>query len=198
MFSVFPSTAWTNDLLRHQTLYVGFSFSWPVNRLCGILFNRHYRLEIHSLMICIFDPARELLPPWTNVYCCPSTVPSIWPPPFPMYSLYRQCATVGWGGVEMHCRPYSAGVLHSVSDQIQNLQNCFMTPNKMTSKDNIKGFVSLKFLRPWSTVHRQRGFHFRRPNWVPPPPRQAVLLLPPSGQGCGSGSRSLLDPDSIR
>jgi hypothetical protein len=27
-------------------------------------------------------------------------------------------------------RPYSAGVLHSVSDQIQNLQNCFTTPNK--------------------------------------------------------------------
>jgi hypothetical protein len=53
-------------------------------------------------------------------------------PPFPMYSLYRQCVTCGGvvGGVEMYCGPYSAGVLHSVSDQIQNLQNCFTTPNK--------------------------------------------------------------------
>jgi hypothetical protein len=46
------------------------------------------------------------------------------------------------------CRPYSAGILHSVSDQIQNLQNCFTTPNKMTSEDDIKGLVSLKFLCP--------------------------------------------------
>ena len=53
-------------------------------------------------------------------------------PPFPMYSIYRQCVTVGGGGgdVEMYCGPYSAGVLHSVSDQIQNLHNCFTTPNK--------------------------------------------------------------------
>jgi hypothetical protein len=36
----------------------------------------------------------------------------------------------GGGGVELCCRPYSAGVLHSVSDQIQNLQNCFTTLNK--------------------------------------------------------------------
>jgi hypothetical protein len=70
------------------------------------------------------------------VYCCPSTVPfsltSSPIPPFPMYSLYRQCVTCGGvvGGVEMYCRPYSAGVLHWVSDQIQNLQNCFTTPNK--------------------------------------------------------------------
>ncbi len=47
------------------------------------------------------------------------------------------------GGDEMYCGPYSAGVLHSVSDQVQNLQNCFTTPNKMTSEDDIKGLVSL-------------------------------------------------------
>ncbi len=32
------------------------------------------------------------------VYWCPSTVPSLWPPspsPLPMYSIYRQCVTVG-------------------------------------------------------------------------------------------------------
>jgi hypothetical protein len=42
-----------------------------LNRLCGILFNRFYRLEIHSLMVDIFDPACELLPPWTKeIYLC--------------------------------------------------------------------------------------------------------------------------------
>ncbi len=91
------------------------------------------------------------------VYCCPSTVTSLWPPPpsppsqCTVQYLYRQCVTVGgwrWGDVEMYCGPYSAGVLHSVSDQIQNLQNCFTIPNKMTSEDDIKGLVSLKFLRP--------------------------------------------------
>jgi hypothetical protein len=43
----------------------------------------------------------------------------------------------------MYCGPYSAGVLHSVSDQIRNLQNCFTAPNKMTSEDDLKGLVSL-------------------------------------------------------
>jgi hypothetical protein len=50
----------------------------------------------------------------------------------------------------MYGGPYSAGVLHSVSDQIQNIQNFFTTPNKMTSEGDIKGLVSLKFLPPWS------------------------------------------------
>ncbi len=68
------------------------------------------------------------------VYCCPSTF-SLTSPHCPfqneMCSIYRQCACgCGVGGVELCCRPYSAGVLHSVSDQIQNLQNCFTTPNK--------------------------------------------------------------------
>jgi hypothetical protein len=35
------------------------------------------------------------------------------------------------------CKPYSAGILHSVSDQIQDLPSCFTTPNKMTSEDDI-------------------------------------------------------------
>ncbi len=74
-----------------------------------------------------------------------------------MYSIYTDsvCLWGGWGGVELCCRPYSAGVLHSVSDQFQNLQNCFTTPNKMTSKENIKGLVSLKFLRPWGEGWRE-------------------------------------------
>ncbi len=36
-----------------------------------------------------------------------------------------------------------------VRPQIRNLQNCFTAPNKMTSEDDIKGLVSLKFLHPW-------------------------------------------------
>jgi hypothetical protein len=73
------------------------------------MFNRFYRLEIHSLMVGIFDPACELLPPWTKelctcvllpLYILPDLLP---PPPFSskMYSIYRQCvAGVGgeWGG----------------------------------------------------------------------------------------------------
>ncbi len=73
-------------------------------------------------------------------------------PPFPKYSIYRQCMTVGDGveGVKMYCGPYSAGVLHSVSDQIQNLQNCLPPQTKMISKDDINGLVSLS-----SFVHEQ-------------------------------------------
>ncbi len=73
------------------------SFSWPVDRICGILFNRFYRLEIHSLMVCILDPACELFPPWTKelqygncvllpLYCTYLLSDLHPPPPFPMYS----------------------------------------------------------------------------------------------------------------
>ncbi len=108
-----------------------------------------------------FDPTCELLPPWMKeLYLCTvAPLPSLWPPPLlPLSKLNVQyiqtmcgCEGSGWG-VELCCRPYSAGVLHSVSDQIQNLQNCFTTSNKMSSKDDIKGLVSLKFLHPWSMV----------------------------------------------
>ncbi len=57
------------------------------------------------------------------------------PPPLPKLNVHVQyvntvCGCGGVGGVEMYCGPYSAGVLHSVSGQIQILQNCFTTPNK--------------------------------------------------------------------
>ena len=95
---------------------------------------------IHSV-VCIFDPACELLPPWTKeLYLCTVThllylLSDLLPPPPLPNVQYMQIVCDcggrwGWGDVELCCRPYSAGVLHSVSDQIHNLQNCYTTPNK--------------------------------------------------------------------
>jgi hypothetical protein len=78
--------------------------------------------------------------PWTKETKCTVCTDSVW--------------LGGGGGVELCCRPYSAGVLYSASDQIQNPQNCFTTQTNITSTDDIKGLVSLKFLRPWI---QQRG-----------------------------------------
>jgi hypothetical protein len=105
---------------------------------------------IHSL-VGIFDPACELLPPWTKeLYLCTVVLlPSLDLPPPPPLSLpklnvqYIQTVCV-WGGGGELCS-YSSGILHSVSYQIQNLPNCFTTPNKMTSEDDIKGTVSRDF-----------------------------------------------------
>ncbi len=90
-------------------------------------------------MAGIFDPACELLPPRTKeLYLCsvaPLPVAPLLPPPFSKLNV--QCVAVGGGFVELCCRPYSAGVLHSVSDQIQNLQIASPPPTKMTSKGDI-------------------------------------------------------------
>ncbi len=99
-------------------------------------------------MVDIFDPACELLPLYSTFSL------TSFPLPFSkkkMYSIYRQLWDGGGGGgVELYCRPYSSEVLHSVSvsDQIQNQLNCFTSPKK-NSKDDIKGFEYVKFLRPW-------------------------------------------------
>jgi hypothetical protein len=73
-------------------------------------------------------------------------------PPHPKLNVMLIQTVCVWGGRGggwiVLCRPYSAGILHSVSDQMQNLPNYFTTPNKMTSENDIKGLVSLKFLRP--------------------------------------------------
>jgi len=92
-------------------------------------------------------------PPWTKeLYLCTvAPLSSLWPPPpLPKLNvLFIQTVSV-WGGEGggwiVLCRPFSAGILHSVSDQMQNLPNYFTTPNKMTTEDG--GLVSLKFLRP--------------------------------------------------
>jgi hypothetical protein len=67
-----------------------------VNRRCGIVFNRFYRLEIHSLMVGIFDPAGELLPSKTKeLHLC--TVA--------LYVQYIQtvCGCGGGGGGVLNC-----------------------------------------------------------------------------------------------
>jgi hypothetical protein len=118
---------------------------------------------IHSWFV-FFDPACDLLPPWTKeLYLC-TVVPLLYllsdllpPRPLPnvQYIVYRQCVTVGWGlgGVEMYC---------TVDHILQEFYTQFLTrfrtykiasppQTKMTSKDDIEGLGSLKFLRPWNT-----------------------------------------------
>jgi hypothetical protein len=108
-------------------------------------------------MVDIFDPACELLSPWRKeIYLCtvapPQYLLSDLLPPFSkkMYSIYRQLC--GWAG---------GGVLNCTVDHIlQEFYTLVLTrfrtykivsppKRKMTSKDDIKGLVSLKFLRPW-------------------------------------------------
>jgi hypothetical protein len=75
-------------------------------------------------MVGIFDPACELLPPWTKELLYLFTVAHLaslgTPPPFPKPNVqYIQtmcgCGGGGVGGIELCCRPYSAGILHSVT-----------------------------------------------------------------------------------
>ncbi len=56
----------------------------------------------------------------------------------------------GVGGVELCCRPYSAGVLNSVSDQIQKLQNYFTTPNK---NDQQRRHLGIGVFKVPSSIH---------------------------------------------
>jgi hypothetical protein len=98
---------------------------------------------MHSLMVGILDPACELLPSWTKEYICvllPLYLLYDLPPE--LYEQYVQYVTVGgwWGGVELCCRPYSAGILYSVSDQIWNLQNCFTIPKKLPVKTTLRNW----------------------------------------------------------
>jgi hypothetical protein len=105
-------------------------------------------IYIHSV-VCILDPGCELLPPWMKeqYLCTVAPLPSLFPPPPPsqtkctaVYSVYRQCVWLGGGVVELCYRSYSAVVLHSVSGQFQNLQNCYTTPNKWPVKTILSGW----------------------------------------------------------
>ncbi len=70
------------------------------------------------------------------VYCCPFTFSLTSHNSQSKRTVYTDSVWLwGWGGgVELRCRPYSAGVWHSVSNQIQNLQNCYTTPKKNDQK----------------------------------------------------------------
>ncbi len=114
---------WTNELQRHRTLYVGFSLNWPVNRLCGYVFNRFIAWRyIHSWLV-FSTQLVNCYPPWTKeLYLC--TVAPLTSPPSPpsqtKCTVYTDSVCLrggrGGGGFELCCRPYSAGILHSVSD----------------------------------------------------------------------------------
>ena len=99
-------------------------------------------------------------PPWmgSTVECCPSTVPSLWPPPPSPPSqctVYARVCDCGGGGV-LKC---------TVDHILQEFYTLFLirfktykiaSPpiTKMTSEDDIKGLVSLKFLRPCMTLFK--------------------------------------------
>ncbi len=61
---------------------------------------------------------------YTRVMCSVAPLPSLWPPPPPFqtkctvyaYNVWLWLWGEGGGGIELCCRPYSAGVLHSVTD----------------------------------------------------------------------------------
>ncbi len=107
-------------------------------------------------MVCIFDPSCELLPPWTKDYTCvllPLYCTSTFSlTSFPLPNVQYIQTVCDWGG---------GGVLKCIVDHIlQEFYTLFLTrfrtykiasppQTKMTSKDDIKGLVSLKFLRPW-------------------------------------------------
>jgi hypothetical protein len=109
-------------------------------------------------MVGIFDPACELLPPWTKeLYLCTVTpLASLWPhPPLPKVNVqYLQtvCHCGGGGGVELCCK--------LVDHILQGFTTLFLTrfrtykiaspPQKIWPvKTTFRLLVSLKFLRPW-------------------------------------------------
>ncbi len=102
-----------------------------------LVFNGVYRLEIQSVMLVFSTPL---------VNCCHSTFSLTSSPPLPPPSQSQRTVYTdslclwggGWGGVELCCRPYSAGIYHSVSDQIHNLQNCYTTQTKAPVKTTFR------------------------------------------------------------
>ncbi len=122
--------------------------------LCRLFFEVDLLMDFASLCLTDFIDSRYILS-WLVfstqlVNCCPHRrrnytfvqlplrLLSDLPPPLSQTkcTVYTDGVWL-WGGIELCCRPYSAGVLQSVSNQIQNLQNCLTTPNKINSKDDI-------------------------------------------------------------
>jgi hypothetical protein len=95
---------------------------WPVKGLGGRCLSEFIDWRYIVSHVGIFDPAL-----WTVAPLTFSLVHSPPPSPLPCVKVQYIQTVCGWegvGGVESCWRPYSAGVLQSVSDQIQNLQNC--------------------------------------------------------------------------
>ncbi len=109
-------------------------------------------------MVCIFDPACELLPQGRRnyiLYLC-TVAPLLYllsdllpPPPLPNVQYIQTVCGCGggWGGVEMYCGPYSAGVSTLFLTRFRTYKIATPPQTKMTRKGDIKGFVSLKLLR---------------------------------------------------
>jgi len=93
-------------------------------------------------------------PPWMKeLYLC-TAAPLLYllsdllpPPPLPNVQYIQIVCDCG-GGVEMYCGPYSA-VYTLFLTRFRTYKIASPPQTKMTSQDNNKGLVSLKFLRPY-------------------------------------------------
>ncbi len=106
----------------------------------------------------------ELLPPWTKeLYLCTvAPLPSLWPPP-PSPPSQTKCTVYtdsvglwrggGGGGCWIVLQTIFCGSFTLCFWPDTEPTTLLHHPTKMTSKDDIKGLVSLKLLRPWA--HRQ-------------------------------------------
>jgi hypothetical protein len=113
------------------------------------VFNRFYILVIYSVIVDIFDPACELLPHGRRNYTCVllplyllSDLPLL-PPSQTKCTVYTDSVWLwggGWGVQEFYTL---------FLNRIRTYKIASPPETKMTSKDNIQGLVSLKFLRPW-------------------------------------------------
>ncbi len=145
-----------------------FLENWPVNRLCGIVrYNHLWLVFSNELLNCCPHGRRNytVLLPLYLFYDLPPPLPKL-----NVQHIQTVCVCGGAGGVELCCGPFSAGVLHSVWPDSEPIPNWSTTPNKMTSEDDIKGLVSLKFLRPWA-----RGLNLSR--WESANPSKHVHIF---------------------
>ncbi len=136
-----------NVYFSRLVLHHGWTIKTP-NPICRLFFKVDLLTDFAALCLTDFIDWRSIhswfvfsthlvncCPHGLRNYACvllPLYLLSDLPLPLPILNV-KYIQTVcgcGGGGVELCCRPYSAGVLHSVSDQILNLQNCFTTPNK--------------------------------------------------------------------
>jgi hypothetical protein len=70
------------------------------------------------------------------------------PSPLPNVQYIQTVCDCGGGGVEMYCGPDSSGVYTLFLTRFRTYKIASPPLTKMTSKDDIKGLVSLKFLCP--------------------------------------------------